>query len=111
MKTPLTRTTIRGFYKKSIFASFVLTLLTTLPLHAQSYSQDADPPERVARLSILQGNVSLQPAGVDQFSQAEPNYPSPTAIASTSTTPASPNSKATPSPSAWASVPTSPSPA
>jgi hypothetical protein len=75
MKTPHTRTTIRGFYKKSILASLALTLLTTLPLRAQSYPQDADPPERVARLSILQGNVSLQAAGVDQFSQAEPNYP------------------------------------
>ncbi|MBB5316734.1 DUF6600 domain-containing protein [Tunturibacter empetritectus] len=75
MNTSHAHTTIRGFYKKSILATFVLTLLTTLSLHAQSYPQDADPPERVARLSILQGNVSLQPAGVDQFSQAEPNYP------------------------------------
>ncbi|WP_353073578.1 DUF6600 domain-containing protein [Tunturiibacter gelidoferens] len=76
MKTPQTRsTTIRGFFKQSIIASFVLTLLSALSLHAQDYPQNTDPPERVARLSILQGNVSLQPAGVDQFSQAETNYP------------------------------------
>ena len=34
-----------------------------------------DPPGRVARIAILQGNVSLEPAGVDGFSQAELNYP------------------------------------
>ena len=34
-----------------------------------------DPPSRVARLSIVQGNVSLEPAGVDSFSQVEVNYP------------------------------------
>ena len=34
-----------------------------------------DPPSRVARISVVNGNVSLEPAGVDQFSQAELNYP------------------------------------
>ncbi len=34
-----------------------------------------DPPSRVARISVVQGNVSLEPAGVDAFSQAELNYP------------------------------------
>ena len=41
----------------------------------QDGQQAGDPPERVARLSFVAGNVSLQPAGVDQFSQAEGNYP------------------------------------
>ncbi len=34
-----------------------------------------DPPSRVARLSVTQGNVSLQPASVQDFSPAEVNYP------------------------------------
>ena len=44
--------------------------------HAQDFSSPAqDPPGRVARIAFAQGNVSLQPAGVDPFSQAELNYP------------------------------------
>lgn len=34
-----------------------------------------DPPSRVARLSVAQGSVSVEPASVDQFSPAEVNYP------------------------------------
>jgi hypothetical protein len=47
-----------------------------------SWAQDSpdatsqvDPPGRVARVAFMQGNVSLEPAGVDSFSQAEQNYP------------------------------------
>ena len=35
----------------------------------------ADPPAQVARLSVAQGNVSVEPASVNQFSPAEVNYP------------------------------------
>jgi hypothetical protein len=35
----------------------------------------ADPPTQVARLSVAQGNVSIEPASVNQFSPAEVNYP------------------------------------
>jgi hypothetical protein len=42
-------------------------------LHAQNDS--GDPPNRVARISVIQGNVSLEPNGVNAFSQAEINYP------------------------------------
>jgi hypothetical protein len=38
-------------------------------------ASQVDPPGRVARISFVQGNVSLEPAGVDSFSQAEMNYP------------------------------------
>src|SRR5579863_3509535 len=38
-------------------------------------SDPGDPPARVARISFLSGSVSLQPAGVDQWSQASLNYP------------------------------------
>jgi hypothetical protein len=38
-------------------------------------SAQADPPSQVARISVLVGNVSIEPASVDQFSAAEANYP------------------------------------
>jgi hypothetical protein len=38
-------------------------------------SPDADPPSRVARLSLSQGNVSVEPASVNDFSPAELNDP------------------------------------
>jgi len=41
----------------------------------QAADQATDPPGRVARISVLRGDVSLEPAGVQQFSQAEINYP------------------------------------
>ena len=34
-----------------------------------------DAPSRVARIAYAQGNVSLEPAGVDAFAAAELNYP------------------------------------
>ena len=50
-----------------------MLLLSTAPsLHAQDAG---DPPGRVARISVIQGNVSLEPNGVETFSQAEINYP------------------------------------
>ena len=44
----------------------------TVPALAQ---QDEDPPAEVARVSVLLGNVSVEPASVDQFSAAEVNDP------------------------------------
>ena len=38
-------------------------------------SPSADPPTQVGRLSVAQGNVSVEPASVNQFSPAEVNYP------------------------------------
>lgn len=38
-------------------------------------SPDADPPAQVARLSVAQGNVSVEPASVNEFGPAEVNYP------------------------------------
>lgn len=42
---------------------------------AQSGPEQGDPPARVARISLVSGKVSLQPAGVDQWSEAPLNYP------------------------------------
>jgi hypothetical protein len=41
----------------------------------QGQAAMADPPSQVARISVIQGNVSVEPASVDQFSAAEENYP------------------------------------
>ena len=43
------------------------------PSTGQSASQD--PPSRVARLTQIQGDVSIQPAGVQDWTQATENYP------------------------------------
>ncbi len=54
-----------------------LSLLAALVAAPFALAQDntADPPSRVGRLSVLDGNVSLQPASVNDFSPAEINYP------------------------------------
>jgi hypothetical protein len=50
--------------------------LAALPLLASSaHAQDGDPPGRVARIAWLSGNVSLQPAGTQDWGIAPPNYP------------------------------------
>jgi hypothetical protein len=60
-------------------------MLLTVLLSASAYSQQAppgsvaaspvDPPGRVARLSYTEGSVSLQPAGVDDWTAAGVNRP------------------------------------
>ncbi|HEY0758881.1 MAG TPA: DUF6600 domain-containing protein [Acidisarcina sp.] len=42
---------------------------------APAMAQSDDPPARVARLGQLEGQVSIQPSGVEQWSQASSNYP------------------------------------
>ena len=71
-------------------AAASLALCAVQPLHAQAYggqqaypdpqqssqqNHQADPPSRVGRLSLMQGDVSFQAAGVQDFSAAELNYP------------------------------------
>jgi uncharacterized protein DUF6600 len=50
-------------------------LLLSLPLLAQTQTQNGDPPDRTARLSYMEGAVSFEPAGEDNWSQAALNYP------------------------------------
>ena len=45
--------------------------LIALPLQAQ----DDDPPAQAGRLSIVNGTVSIQPAGTEEWGQAYLNYP------------------------------------
>jgi hypothetical protein len=59
-------------------AMLVLAFSTVwLPIQAAAQDQDQqdDPPTRVARLGYIEGSVSLQPAGEDDWVQAVPNRP------------------------------------
>ncbi|MCU1301190.1 MAG: putative prolin-rich exported protein [Candidatus Sulfotelmatobacter sp.] len=59
-------------------ALLALTLaIVILPLHAaaQDYQQQDDPPSRVARLGYLEGSVSFQPAGENDWVGAVENRP------------------------------------
>ncbi len=50
-------------------------LVPLLLMFAASGSALADPPGRVARLSYVGGDVSMQPAGMDEWSEARINRP------------------------------------
>jgi hypothetical protein len=53
-----------------------LAILAALALAAPlARADDADPPGRVARLSYLEGSVSLEPAGLTDWAPAERNRP------------------------------------
>jgi hypothetical protein len=51
----------------------VVACLALLTMNARA--QDDDPPSQAGRLSIVNGNVSIQPAGTQDWSQADLNYP------------------------------------
>jgi hypothetical protein len=58
--------------------ALLTALLTTVILPIQALAQDQDqndPPTRVARLGYIEGSVSFQPAGEDDWVQAVPNRP------------------------------------
>jgi hypothetical protein len=60
----------------TLSASYRLVLLALTGLWcAAAAAQNADPPARVARLSDAEGAVSLQPAGVTEWTQAQLNRP------------------------------------
>jgi hypothetical protein len=59
-------------------AVLLLVSLAMSPAFAQDpgdQGSDQDPPGRVARLSLTQGSVSLQPAGVEDWAAADVNRP------------------------------------
>jgi len=58
---------------RRVFLLVVVFLLSGL-LAKPTFADQGDPPARVARLSIVQGSVSLQPSGESQWSQASVNY-------------------------------------
>jgi hypothetical protein len=52
----------------------VLTVALMALASVAVYAQE-DPPDRVARLNYINGNVSMEPAGIDQWAPADINRP------------------------------------
>ncbi len=74
MPTPLCRWSSRvwGGLRHVLLPGVVVGVLAVVPAWGQ---QEGDPPAEVARVSVLAGNVSVEPASVDQFSAAQVNAP------------------------------------
>ncbi len=62
---------MRGSTRCSVL---VLTTTAAQKVHAQDQDQD-DPPGRVARLGYMEGSVSFEPAGEEDWVEAVPNRP------------------------------------
>jgi hypothetical protein len=60
---------LAGFCQ-ALLPGVAIALLAGVPVHAQ---EEGDPPAEVARVSVMVGNVSMEPASVDQFSAAVVN--------------------------------------
>jgi hypothetical protein len=79
MTTTMTITTIMTKELKKLgWWSAVLALAFSavlLPPKASGQDDQDDPPTRVARLGYIEGSVSFQPAGEDDWVQAVPNRP------------------------------------
>jgi hypothetical protein len=58
-----------------VIATLSLCLVFGLARGQENAPLDADPPDRAARLSYLQGDVSLQPAGEEEWADAIVNRP------------------------------------
>jgi len=57
-------------------AAYVAALAFLAPgVLATASAQEADPPARAARLGVVEGAVSLEPAGLDEWTAAERNRP------------------------------------
>jgi hypothetical protein len=50
-------------------------LMLSLTLAGVSWADDSDPAGRVARLGLVQGQVSIEPAGLDEWAAADSNRP------------------------------------
>jgi len=59
----------------AVLALALSAVLLPKPVAAQNDDQQDDPPTRVARLGFIEGSVSFQPAGQDDWVQAVPNRP------------------------------------
>ncbi len=69
---------LTSFFAPRAWSATALALLLGLSAaraHADSYDDAADPPDRVARLSYLGGQVSFQPGGDSNWVQASLNRP------------------------------------
>ncbi|HML15515.1 MAG TPA: DUF6600 domain-containing protein [Bryobacteraceae bacterium] len=57
--------------RKRLSILLILGAIAAMP----AMSQDEDPPARVARLGFMDGTVSFQPAGIEDWAPAELNHP------------------------------------
>src|SRR3954447_23287524 len=63
----------QGSIIRKFLLGFAASCVALLPI--ASPAQDEDPPQQAGRLSIVNGNVSIQPAGAQDWGQAYLNYP------------------------------------
>jgi hypothetical protein len=61
--------------RHSISKACIAVLTLAFGLSAGAALAEVDPPDRVARVSFLRGNVSFQPAGDDQWAEMSLNRP------------------------------------
>ena len=73
MKKTLLQGVCRGNRVRMV-ALLAIAFLTAFSYQAIAQDQD-DPPGRVARLGYMEGSVSFQPAGEDEWVEAVPNRP------------------------------------
>jgi len=70
------KATLAGKSKASVLMCLAGLLLFVAPkARADERGNDADPPARVARISYLDGNVSFQPTGTEDWAAAAKNRP------------------------------------
>ena len=62
-------------HKAFLFVFLLLAAGLLLALPRQAGAQVQDPSGRVARLNFIQGSVSMQPAGAQDWFDANPNRP------------------------------------
>jgi hypothetical protein len=71
----MTKRIKKSGWRSAVFALALSTVLIPMRAPAQDDDQQNDPPTRVARLGYIEGSVTFQPAGVDDWVQAVPNRP------------------------------------
>ena len=65
----------RNLFRPGIFLSLLPLLFSASLLAQYDQSYQGDPPASIARIGYLNGNVSLQAYGSDQWADAPMNYP------------------------------------
>jgi len=71
----MTKRIMKLVWRNTVFALLLSTIVLPVGATAQNDDPQDDPPTRVARLGYMEGSVSFQPAGVDDWVQAVPNRP------------------------------------